>query len=129
MTAIQPKPKSTPHHTVLTLYREIEEHRLLYTLRSRPAARSLEGNASTLPPMEGALPPMEGNVSLSYAYTLTVEHLCGTHIRESTLEDFSTDLEEATAFTRMMAAELVFPEHLYDIWKDTLGEDSLLCAE
>ena len=119
MTVIQPKQKSTHRHTVLTLYREVEEHRLLYTLRSRPIDCSPEGEATLAPTGRDPLP--------FCAYTLTVEHLCGTRIRESTLEDFSEDLEEATAFTRMMAAELVFPEHLYDIWEDTVGESVSPC--
>ena len=119
MTAMQQKQKSTHRHTVLTLYREVEEHRLLYTLRSRPIDCSPEG--------EVTLAPTESNLLPLCAYTLTVEHLCGTRIRESTLEDFSEDLEEATAFTRMMAAELVFPEHLYNIWEDSLGENVSPC--
>lgn len=121
MPIIHPKQKSTPLHTVLTLYREAEEHRLLYTLRSRPIKHSSSSKENLPSVLRTELPPL-------CAYTLTVEHLCGTSIRESTLEDFSEDLEEATAFTRMMAAELVFPEHLYDIWEDSLGEGSLLCC-
>ena len=102
-TSVKKKSSPIPSHTVLTLYRELEEHRLLYTLRS--CASSQTGMPT---------------------FTLTVEHLYDNQITERCLENFSEDLEEATAFARLAAAELVFPEHLYDIWEDSLGENALL---
>ena len=110
-TIPQKQERCAAWHTVLTLYREMEEHRLLYTLRSRSASKK-------------DAPATESTHDASRSFTLTVAHLCEGLVRERSLEDFSEDAVEAAAFTRLMAAELVFPEHLHDVWEDLKEERS-----
>ena len=100
MTPLITHEKCTSPRTVLTLYKEVDSHRLLYTLRSHPIPHTA-----------------------SRTFSLTVECLFQEKITDSTLEAFTSAEDYAIAITHLMAVNLVFPEHLVNVWEDLEKED------
>lgn len=54
------------------------------------------------------------------AYTLRVTSQKEETVQVATLEDVYSTQQEAEAFFEVLLENLVFPEHLYEIWEETL---------